>query len=118
MLKAFRYLFWLALGVILLAVASANREPVTLRLLPPELDQYLGLGWQIDMPLFLVVFAGILAGLFIGFVWEWLRAAPVRTAATQHRRRVGHLERELGKLKEPQVAERDEVLAILDGKAH
>ena len=32
---------WMA-GIALVAVASANRGPVTLRLLPEEMDQFLG----------------------------------------------------------------------------
>ena len=39
-----------------------------------------GIDWQIDMPLFLVIFAGIAAGLLIGFFWEWARETKHRSS--------------------------------------
>jgi uncharacterized integral membrane protein len=116
MLKALRYSFLAVLGLGLLAVASANRAPVMLRLLPEEFDPFLGRAWVVELPLFLVIFAGILAGLLIGFVWEWFREAGIRAEASQHRRRVGHLEREVSRLKEQKGEGKDEVLALLDGR--
>ena len=73
MLRMLRLLFLALLGIVLIAVASANRDLITLRLLPEELDQFLGIGWSLEVPLFLAIFAGIVAGLGIGFVWEWFR---------------------------------------------
>ncbi len=116
MLKVLRYLFLAVLALGLLAVASANRAPVTLRLLPEEFDAFLGRVWVIELPLFLVIFAGILAGLLIGFVWEWFREARVRAEASQHRRRVGHLEREVSRLKDQNGERKYEVLALLEGR--
>jgi lipopolysaccharide assembly protein A len=116
MLRALRYIFFALLGVALLAVASANRGTVTLRLLPEEMDRFFGVGWTVDLPLFLVIFAGILAGLLIGFVWEWFREARIRAEASQHRRKVGHLEREVSRLRDAKGEKTDDVLALLDGK--
>ena len=47
MLKALRYIFLGCLALALLAVASANRAPVTLRLIPEEMDMFLGIGWVV-----------------------------------------------------------------------
>ncbi|WP_349775082.1 LapA family protein [Frigidibacter sp. SD6-1] len=116
MVKTFRYLFLALLAIVLLTVASANREVVALRLLPTEVDTFLGIGWTIELPLFLVIFAGILAGLAVGFVWEWLREARMRTEASQHRRQVGQLEREVTKLRAEKGDKPDEILALLDGR--
>lgn len=116
MLRVLRYIFLGLLALALLAVASANRGLVELRLIPVEMDAYIGLNWVIQLPLFLVIFAGVLAGLAIGLVWEWVRAAGVRAEASQHRRKVGHLEREVSRLRGDKGAAPDEVLALLEGK--
>ena len=118
MLRTLRYIFLGLLALVLLAVASANRDLVQLRLIPLEMDAYIGLGWAVQVPLFLVIFAGIMAGLAIGLVWEWVRAAGVRAEAGQQRRRVGHLEREVSRLRGDKDDAPDEVLALLDGKPH
>ena len=70
MLRFLRLLFLAVLAIVLVAVASANRQIVNLRLLPEEMDSFMGFGWSVDVPLFLAIFAGIIAGLAIGFVWE------------------------------------------------
>lgn len=117
MLRTLRLIFLALLGLVLLAVASANREGVVLRALPQEVDRYLGLNLSIELPLFLVIFAGILAGLGIGFVWEWFREAKHRAAATQHRREAGRLEREVSRLKQQRAEPEDDVIALLEGKS-
>ena len=115
MLRTLRLIFLVVLGIALLAVSSANRMPVTLRLLPEEMDSFLGFGWSIELPLFLVIFAGIIAGLGIGFVWEWFREAKHRAAATLHRREAGQLKREVSRLRAEKAEPQDEVLALLEG---
>ena len=61
------------------------------------------------------VLSGV-AGLGIGFVWEWFREAKHRAAASQHRREAGRLKQEVNRLKSDQRGPADEVLALLDGK--
>ena len=85
---------------------SANRGLVTLRVLPAEVEAFLGFGWAIELPLFVVIFAGIIAGLGIGFVWEWFREAKHRTAASRHRARGGRLSGEVQRLQGQQAAVR------------
>ena len=116
MLRVMKWLFLVLLGLVLLAIASANREPVLLRLMPEEVDSFFGFGLSVKLPLFLVIFAGIVAGLAIGFVWEWLRESKHRSAATQHRREAGRLAREVDRLKADKTEPEDEVLALIDGK--
>ena len=116
MLRFVKWLFLVLLGLVLLAVASANRDPVLLRLLPSEVDSFFGFGLALEVPLFLAIFAGIVAGLGIGFVWEWLREAKHRSAATQHKREAGRLAREVDRLKTQKNEPEDEVLALIDGK--
>jgi uncharacterized integral membrane protein len=115
MLKALRYVFLAILAIALLAVASANRDPVTLRVLPTEIDRFLGYGWSIELPLFVVIFAGILGGLGIGLVWEWFREARIRAEGSMHKQRATHLEREVNRLQGAKGETKDEILALLDG---
>ena len=116
MLRFLRLIFLAVLAIALVAVASANRDTVTLRLLPEELDAYLGIDWSLELPLFLVIFAGIVAGLAIGFVWEWFREAKHRSALSQHKREASRLEREVSRLKATKAEPEDDVLALLEGK--
>ena len=117
MLRYLRYLFLLVLGVILLVVAFANRGQVTLTLLPEDIGLFAGWNPAIQLPLFLVIFGGIIAGLGIGFAWEWAREGKHRSAAVRHRRTAQDLEREVQRLRGPDGAHKDEVLALLEGKS-
>ncbi len=115
MIRYLRYVLLFLLALSLLTVALANRAPVTLSLLPEDLAVMLGFGGQVQLPLFLVIFGGIVAGVLIGFVWEWFREYKHRSAVTQKSREVGKLERELAVLRDSKgAAPADDVLAILD----
>ena len=115
MIRTLRYLLLGLLALCLLTVAMANRAVVTVKLLPAGLAALTGIDWQIDMPLFLVIFAGIAAGLLIGFFWEWARERKHRSAAKAGTRQVTRLERELAVLKDSSgVPAQDDVLALLD----
>ena len=115
MIRALRLVFLGLVGLALLIVALANRGPVTLRLLPEETGAFFGLGGGVELPLFLVIFAGVVAGLLIGFVWEWLREGHIRAEAARRRGEVARLEREVTALKGRTGAPpEDEVLALLE----
>lgn len=115
MIRYLRLLLLALLGVVLLTVALANRAPVPVRLLPEDMAALTGLTWAMELPLFLVIFAAIIAGVLIGFVWEWFREHGHRATASQKSREVTRLERELAVLKDStSVPPRDEVLALLD----
>jgi uncharacterized integral membrane protein len=114
MMRYLRYVFLLLLAVALLTVAIANRSPVTVRLLPDDMSVLLGFGGQMELPLFLVIFGGIVAGVLIGFFWEWFREYKHRAAVTVKSREVNKLERELAVLRDTKGAPADDVLAILD----
>ena len=114
MTRILRYLFLAVLTVALLVMASANRDLVTLRLLPDDFAALLALNWQLEMPVFLVLFFGIILGLLVGFTWEWLREHKHRRVASTKSREVGKLERELAALKDQTQLPGDDVLALLD----
>lgn len=105
--------FLSALAIVLVTVALANRGPVTFSLLPAELSGLVGFAWTITLPLYAVIFVAIVAGILIGFVWEWLREHRFRSTAVKERRAREKLEREVKTLKTDE-AKGDDVLALLD----
>lgn len=114
MIRYLRYLLLAALAIVLLTVAIANRAPVTLNALPPDMAAFASLHYSISLPLYLVIFGGIVAGLMIGFVWEWFREHKIRATASSRAREIARLERELGDLRRSNPEQKDEVLALLD----
>lgn len=118
-MRYLRYLFLAAFCIVLVVVAMANRESVTLRLVPEELadyaSMYLGMNPSVDLPLYVVIFGGIVVGLALGFIWEWFREHAIRSEAAQKAREVRRLERENKRLKaERPENQGDDVLALLD----
>lgn len=112
-----RYIRYASIAVFALAlvlIALANRGVVTLRVLPDELAGFAALNPTYDVPLFVVIFGGILAGLIVGFIWEWIREAGERAAAARQARELASLRAEVQRLKGEKHKDKDDVLAILD----
>jgi putative membrane protein len=109
-----RYAFLATLAIILICLALANRSMVTLKTMPDGLPDPFGLSQSVQLPLFVVIFGGIIAGLMIGFFWEWMREYKHRSEATRKGREVRKLEREVTKLKGEKHEGKDEILALLD----
>ncbi|WP_428548877.1 LapA family protein [Profundibacter sp.] len=116
-MRYIRYAFILALAVCLLTIAMANRASVTLHLLPEELAGFALLPNTLELPLFVIIFLGIVAGLLIGFVWEWFREHRIRSEAVRAQRDVKKLEREVVRLKGDKADDKDEILALLEKSA-
>lgn len=114
MMRYLRYAFLAALALILIAVALANRDPVTLRLLTNDMAALVGVSTTVTLPLFIVVFGSIVAGLLIGFVWEWFREHKHRADAAQQRREKDRLKREVSHLRQTKAEEDDDILALLE----
>ncbi len=114
MMRYLRYAFLGILGIVLISVSLANRQIVELKLMPDALSELLGFNLSTSLPLFIVVLGGVVAGLVIGFLWEWLREHKHRRDATVKKGEVRKLEREVKKLKKKQNEGQDEVLALLD----
>lgn len=109
-----RYAFLAILGIVLISVSLANREAVELTLMPQAIADLVGFNLSTSLPLFLVVLGGVVGGLVIGFIWEWLREHKHRRDASVKTGEVKKLEREVKKLKKKQNEGQDDVLALLD----
>ncbi|MCG7518642.1 lipopolysaccharide assembly protein LapA domain-containing protein [Ruegeria sp. Ofav3-42] len=113
-MRYLRYAFLAVLGIVLVSISLANRQLVELKLMPDALAEMLGVNFATSLPLFVVVLGGVVAGLVIGFLWEWLREHKHRRDASAKTGEVRKLEREVKKLKKKQSEGKDEVLALLD----
>ncbi|WP_298568148.1 LapA family protein [uncultured Aliiroseovarius sp.] len=113
-MRYIRYTFLAVLAIALMTVAFANRDTVTLNLLPQDLSGFLGWSWSMTLPLFVVIFAGVIAGVLIGFIWEWFREHKIRAEGARHRRERDQLAREVKTLREPKARTGDDVLALID----
>ncbi|SMY08485.1 lipopolysaccharide assembly protein LapA domain-containing protein [Flavimaricola marinus] len=113
-MKIIRYAFWAIIAICLITVGLANRGAVTLRAMPEVLGNLVGVSPDITLPLYVVIFLGVAAGLLIGFFWEWLREYKHRAEAREKGREVTQLRREVGRLKTQKHEGKDEVLALLE----
>lgn len=109
-----RYLCIAVFAIALISVALANRSIVSLKVLPTEVAHWFAVNPQIELPLFLVILGSIVAGLLVGFVWEWIREYGQRAEAARQAREMRRLEREVARLKGEKHEGKDEVLALLD----
>jgi putative membrane protein len=109
-----RYLCSAIFALALIAVALANRSLVSLKLLPTEVSGFFAVNPEMQVPLFIVILGSIIAGLLVGFVWEWIREYNQRAEAARQAREMRRLEREVARLKGEKYEGQDEVLAMLD----
>ncbi|SFE01834.1 Protein of unknown function [Sulfitobacter brevis] len=109
-----RYLCIAIFALALISVALANRAMVTLQVLPAEVSGWFAVTPAVNLPLFIVILGSIVAGLLIGFVWEWIREHGQRAEAAKQAREMRRLEREVARLKAEKHEGKDEVLALLD----
>ena len=117
MLRYLRYLVLAAVAIVLVIVSLGNRAPVTVNAAPESLHSMPGLGIlsaSIQLPLFIVIFGGIVVGVVIGYVWEWVREHKHRSAMRTGQRENVTLKREVKRLKGEANDGKDEVLAMLE----
>ena len=113
-MRYIRYLCIAIFAIALISIALANRQTVTLKMLPDEISQWFAVNPQAELPLFIVILGGIVAGLLVGFIWEWIREYGLRAEAAREAREKRRLEREVARLKAEKHQGKDEVLAVLD----
>ena len=116
MIRIVKLSFILSVAVVMIVLALANRDPVVINLLPADLALWLRMDFSVSLPLFLIIFGAITAGLVLGFVWEWLREHRHRADASRAKRDATRLSRELEALRgEARAKEgQDEILALLE----
>ncbi|MBT8417689.1 MAG: DUF1049 domain-containing protein [Silicimonas sp.] len=115
-MRYIRYFVLAAIAIALITVAIANRGPLTIRLLPAELEGLFGLSWQITLPAFLILLVAVLVGVLLGFVWEWVREHRYRAEAVAERKERQRLEREVKKAAPEATGGGDDVLALLESR--
>lgn len=113
-MRLIRLLFLISVSIVLIVLALANRQIVSLQLLPSELADFIGFSSTVNLPLFLVILMGVLLGLLMGFVWEYLREYKHRKELGVKTKEVKTLEREVKKLTKEKTSETDQILAMLD----
>ncbi len=115
-MKTIRYVFWAVVGLCLILVGLANREIITVRAMPEALGGLLGISPDVQLPLFVVIFIAVGAGLMIGFLWEWVREHRIRSNARGKTREVETLRREVQQLRGAAAGAQDDddVLALLE----
>ncbi|MGJ8621400.1 MAG: lipopolysaccharide assembly protein LapA domain-containing protein [Yoonia sp.] len=115
-MKTIRYAFWAIVGLCLILIGLANRDFVTVRAMPEAVGDFFGLSPDMDLPLFVVIFISVGAGLMIGFLWEWLREHRIRAEAHSKARENASLKREVDQLRGAAAGAKhdDDVLALLE----
>ena len=113
-MRFIKHLFLAVVALVMVLLALANREPVTLTVLPDNLAEWVNWNFIVTLPLFLVILGGIVAGLLIGFVWEWFREHRQRAEAKAQRRERDRLAREVAQLRGQKRESQDDVLALVE----
>ena len=111
-MRYLRYSFYAVLMVVLVMLALANRQVVTLAVLPEQLSSILPV--SIQLPMFVVIMLSMLGGLLVGYVLEYFREHKQRREAAVRKREVDILAREVDALKKQAGTEEDDVLALLN----
>jgi len=91
---------------------------VDIRILPSELEGFLGGGMIFSIPIFVLFLCGVIFGLFVGFVWEWIREMKHRSAASRKSKELAKVENELSQLKRESGQNEDEIMLLLNNKAN
>ena len=102
-------------ALVLVTLAVTNRAPVTVRLVPEDLSGLTGLGFSATLPLFVVIFLAVLAGVILGFIWEWFREHKYRAEAAAKRREASKLKAEVKRLRTNERSE-DDIIALLENR--
>ena len=89
-----------------------------IRILPSELDGFFRGGMVFSIPVFVLFLCGVIFGLFVGFVWEWIREMKHRSASSRKSKELAKVENELSQLKRESGQNEDEILLLLNNKAN
>ncbi|MET0258395.1 MAG: lipopolysaccharide assembly protein LapA domain-containing protein, partial [Methylobacterium sp.] len=90
MIRFLKALILLPVAIVVLLLAVANRNAVTLSFDPFSPEPI----FSVVLPLYAIVFAAVAFGILIGGVGAWLGQGKTRASARHHRRERERLERE------------------------
>ncbi|MCB8819478.1 lipopolysaccharide assembly protein LapA domain-containing protein [Microvirga rosea] len=96
MIRFLKALVLLPVAILIVLLAVANREAVTLSLDPFSRDVP---EFATQLPLFAIIFASVMVGVVIGGTATWLAQGKHRRARRQFRREVTHLRNETDRLR-------------------
>lgn len=113
-MRYIRYASIAIFAVALILICLANRQMVAVRIWPEEIAGMVAVNPGYELPLFVIIFGSVLAGLIIGFIWEWIREAGERAEAARQAREMQRLRAEVKRLKGEKHEGKDEVLALLE----
>jgi len=109
-----RFIRYSILGIfmiVLVSLALANRSSVMVALLPKDLP--FATNFQVELPLFAIIFAAIIVGLVLGYLMEFFREHKYRRQAAVKNRETAQLSAQVALLKKESGKDDDDVLAIL-----
>ena len=89
-----------------------------IRILPSELEGFFGDGMIFSIPIFVLFICGVIFGIFVGFVWEWIREMKHRSASSRKSKELAKVENELNQLKRDRGQNDDEVLLLINNKVN
>lgn len=118
-MKYLRYAFLAIILLLCVTVALANRDPVTLALWPDTVTAFIGFGYSLTLPLFVIVGLAVGLGLVLGLIWEWLRERGQRVEGKKAQKELARVNAgttPAAPANTTSTAPRDQVLAILDDK--
>ena len=110
-MRTLKYLVLALILVCLVVLALANREVVTLHLLPGGMARVMPLSLQV--PLFVVVLISALIGMIAGYLLEWLREHKHRRRASEKAREAARLSGEVDRLRRRTGQPEDDVRALI-----
>lgn len=111
-MRYLRYSFYAVLMLVLILLALANREIVTLAVLPEQLAKFFPV--SVKLPMYVVIMLSMLFGLLVGYILEYFREHKLRREAAAKKREAEHLAQEVTILKRQTGQEEDDVLALLN----
>jgi uncharacterized integral membrane protein len=110
-MRTLKYLLLALILVCLVVLSLANRDVVTMHLLPDGMARVMPLSVQV--PLFVVVLLSVLVGMVIGYLLEWLREHKHRRRASLKTREAARLTGEVDRLRKQSGKPEDDVLALI-----
>jgi uncharacterized integral membrane protein len=99
MLRALKLLLLAPVAIVVVTLAVINRGPVALAYLPPQFGQ-----GAITVPMFVVIFAALMAGVLLGGGAAWWVQGRHRRLERTYRREAENLKAEAERLRAMQPA--------------